>query len=564
MPSSSSQRDQYLVASQIVQDVSALEVLNRGKGWDSQLRRIAPPSLGRDEAVLAYISCVESAVHQGRLGCLDLDAAVCPAIDHIVAPLCAVTRSDQPSPNAVQIASSWVKPCLDYEPLAVAVINVLQHRMNASMLTSGRLAFWPSSSLQAQLRNRWFEERWRSEKSLAGAAVVPTEAELQAFVSSADAWAVSHMQHSDNFTPPDEPWLTTYADTLADRILSAQFSHVATTEIWGPLSVNKVEAALRPLYRRASRRFFLHSRVFAALKAYGHESPILPSAIEVIELSRLCDEVQEEAQLDATAANEFVQSLIRSRGEEKYRLSAYPLIPLACTRIAFLPSSVLYANWPLAREQAVGRARDSSIGKQRDRRHSKQLLAGFQSAGMTMVATSVLVRDLKQRDLTDLDVVAVAADRASVLVAQVKSFVTPTNLLDLDKSDKDAAEGIAQCQVASDNRDRVRAAIEERFKVTLPDNWEIYQVVIVEAIAGNAMADPMYPAVSMEWMLNYGLPNCSSSPRVLWTLARDLPDGETFMDSLSPFFGLHEVSFDGSRPEQLAILALAECDGQQP
>jgi hypothetical protein len=62
--------------------------------------------------------------------------------------------------------------------------------------------------------------------------------------------------------------------------------------------------------------------------------------------------------------------------------------------------------------------------------------------------------------------------------------------------------------------------------------------------------------VTIEWLVGYGIPNCNSSPRALWELAQDLPDGIAFMRSLSPFFSLHDAGFGAAQPEALAILAL--------
>jgi hypothetical protein len=393
-------------------------------------------------------------------------------------------------------------------------------------------------------------------KSAAGGSLLPEEAACKSFIDAADKWVASRMKFSDDFSPPNEVWLTPYVDTLADRILAGQFAHVAPSEKWGSLSASKIETALRPLYRRAARRFFLHSRVFAALKAQGYDSAILPSCVEVVSLASLSAEVQSEAKLDTAAADNFVKTLLRAGKEERHKLSAYPLVPLSEGRAVFLPSSVLYANWPVAREQAVGRARDASIGEQRDRRHVAQILAAFHGIGMSMTAANVLIQDADRRELTDLDIVAVAADMRSVFVAQIKSFVTPTNLVEFDKSDRDVSEGLRQCQVAADNIDIVRKTVESRFKITLPDDWKLFQIVVVEAIAGSAANETVYPVVTMEWFLEYGLPHCSASPGTLWSLANELPDGKDFFEEVRPVFSLHDVSFDGSDAESLAILGL--------
>lgn len=557
MSTSSSTRDQYVVPADVTRDVDESEVLRRGRQWDVRLRGLASASMNRDEAVLAYSSLIESAVHLQRLDPTQLDAAIAPVLDHISAPLDATTRSDQPIPEHLEEVSSWIAVCLEYESLAGAVINVMQGRMSASEVSCGRLVFWPSSSMHTELRNRWFEQRWRASRQSIGNTLAPTEASLKNFAETADRWVSERIAEGKDFVPPKEEWLTNYADDLADRLLDAQFDHVSPAEVWGSLPASAVIAALRPLYRRASRRYFLHTRVFAALKASGHSTPVPPSCIDILSISELCDEVQHEANLNDAQAREFVESLVRNKGEERHRLSAYPLIPLSNQRAVVLPSSVLYSNWPLVREQAVGRARDSSIGKHRDRRHTEQLLEGFRKAGVAMVTSSLLIDDAEQqRTLTDLDLVFVAADKASVFVAQVKSFVTPTNLIDLTKSARDTGEGVRQCLIAEYNVDLVRTAIEQRFSIKLADDWTLHQAVAVEAIAGHIDIHPSYPVVTVEWLVGYGIPNCNSSPRALWELARDLPDGIAFMRSLSPFFSLHDAGFGAAQPEALAILAL--------
>src|SRR5580658_6509296 len=105
------------------------------------------------------------------------------------------------------------------------------------------------------------------------------------------------------------------------------------------------------------------------------------------------------------------------------------------------------ASAPMIRERvAVRHGRDGQLGGLRVKRHRAAIKAVFASeAGDT--ATDVKLVEEGGKTLTDLDVVFVDPPRRHVLAVRLKSFVTPTNLLEFDHADKEIAGAVEQCRI---------------------------------------------------------------------------------------------------------------------
>jgi hypothetical protein len=203
----------------------------------------------------------------------------------------------------------------------------------------------------------------------------------------------------------------------------------------------------------------------------------------------------------------------------------------------------------------VGKAGDSSIGKVRDRRHSRQLRAAFEARGYRVALNVPLV--VNGVEITDLDLVAYREEVVDeVFVAQAKSFLTPGDLMALDTASRDTLKAATQCQKADLNPVEVRAAVQQCFGVTLPAEWKLYQVIVVEHVVGPVAVDSRYPCVSLEWLLGCGLQRHSGSPSELWTAAKELPDARAFIDSLVPQFSLFDTNLDGAHPGKAAVFGL--------
>src|SRR5262249_887047 len=159
------------------------------------------------------------------------------------------------------------------------------------------------------------------------------------------------------------------------------------------------------------------------------------------------------------------------------KLAAYPLIPMHGDRVLLVPSIVLFSNWPAAREQATGRAGVSAIGDARNARYTARAVEIMKRAGFTRVATDVVLPRPGGSALTDLDVVAVSPTGDQVLVLQLKSFVTPSNLIDFRRADEHVMSAVNQCTIADANLAITTTAIEKALGLSLPARWSLHQVI---------------------------------------------------------------------------------------
>jgi hypothetical protein len=238
-------------------------------------------------------------------------------------------------------------------------------------------------------------------------------------------------------------------------------------------------------------------------------------------------------------ARGLVESLVRTGRDERHSVLSYPLLPIGAGRVVITPSLILFSNWTSALEQGLGRRRVAN-NRARDRRYHARVERALGAAGLRRIKHEVKIKSDGGTDLTDLDVVAVEDTLATVLVAQLKSFITPTNLMDFNKADQHVAHGLEQCAVADSHRDAVQRAIETTFHVRLVSDWTLRQIVVVEAVTGSSPPSAQYPVVTVEWLRRVSTPSVAGSVEALWLAARDLPEAATFRSSVVPSFEIFE------------------------
>lgn len=543
-PSSGTDASSYINTEEVAQDATDQDVHDLGAIADKALQSLATATdkCCRDEATLALLTLVESIFYLQGWRVTQHNSLMSPALDHIV-PLYPDTRSaSQITRESLQVASAWIRPSHDYHSLVGGIINYLQGRMRCAITKAGRLVFYPVSSFTTELRNRWFDLQRLRQREAAGRSFLEDSPETRTTFSLLDgnvASQVLNLYHAGIYTPPTAAWYTQHADGLADQALQAQFAHVGQNEVWGNLSKDQVIKAVRPLYLRAARRLLGHIRAYVYLhRHYGKAGPLL-SLVETIELAQLSAEVSASAGISASVADSFSQSLLRKGQEERFPVGCYPLVPLSGNRAAFLPSLILFANWPAAREMIAMKTKigQKTVNRARDKRHTESLKDAARTAGFHHIDDGIEIIDpTTSQPLTDLDVVVVDDACSSVLVIQLKSFLTPTNLLDIDKADDHVREAYGQCARADTHRNEVQTAIQTRLGVSLKANWDLKHIVVVEAVTGSLPPHPDYPAVTLEWLCTQLSAPGLHEINKIWQSAIDLPDAKAFLESIAPAF----------------------------
>ncbi len=533
----------------IVGEVSDAEIHQFGRQLDESLRGCASrmDTFLRDEVTLAYLTLAEGVFYLRGWRNLDHDALVAPVLDNVL-PLYPATQDvDDFGIEAVKTVGPWLRASSDYHALTDAVIHALQGRMKCSITGRGRLVFYPISSFATEVRNRWFAQRMHILREALGRdGVLEDNAETRAIIRRIDAHVESqdpNLRETGACAIPTESWYTRHAEGIADRALRLQFLQVADTEVWAGLTKDQVIRAIRPLYVRAACRAFAHIRVFAYLRhRYSATGPVIRTIIEKVRLNDLVTESAAAAGIPLDRAEVFVRSMVRVGREERYGVLSYPLIPLCGDRVAFLPSAILFTGWPSIREKAatILKGGNESVSRARTRRHTQAIIEAAAAAGYGQLASEVpLVDPVTKKTLTDLDVVLVNSACDRVLVVQLKSFLTPSNLLDIDRAEEAVRNASDQCDRAAASLELVRATIEKRLNLRLADTWVLRQVIVVEANTGTGEPSQKYPAVSLEWLeafLRKGRPTLDE----LWQAARDLPDAQTFFESIAPAFELFD------------------------
>lgn len=536
---------EYVVQS-VVRPATDDEVRNFADALDQKMSELAYGTMCRDEALLAYAMILESAFYLRGWRTLLQDNALEPAIDKIISAYPDDQRCDSASMRSLYRARQWWRPSAEYAELVGSAINVVQGRMAACWSKEGRLIFYPTSDLETELRNRWFDVLLYRHRSKAGTGLLKDNADTRKVAERIDTDLLSQrVAPNGTYSPPsNEPWYRDHCAQIANGVLSGQFAHVAATEAWGKLSKDQIIEALRPIYLRAALRVFGHLRAFKFLREkLGATSPVLRSTVENVNLDALTAEVARSASLDITSAKLFVDSLVRRKGEERYKTEVYPLIPMTAGRALLIPSVVLFSNWPAAMElqTARGKHNPSAIGNERDERHVARIKDALRSAGFPKVGTDILLRRSDGSVLTDLDIVVHSPGGHRVLVIQLKSFVTPSNLIELKGADKDVQEAVKQCRQADDNRGIVQDAIESRFGIKLPTGWSLHQLIVVEVFTGTKPTPNEYPAVSLDW-LEAQLAHRRTDIKGLCDSARTLDDAVAHFESVAPVFNLFQPS----------------------
>jgi len=525
-------------------EISSSELRN----WrvDAALAALAvdTASFSSETMALSYLTLAESVVHSRGWRAVNHDELIAPVLDRIVTQYRGVTAPTA-SVEAMTIARVWMRPSVDYHALVGGIMNYLQERMRCVRTDSGRVIFYPISSFEAELRNRWFLERRNQARELAGRAILADNDETKATLRRIDTFIKSRDEdfYNGRCSAPDDAWYQAHCDGFADRALVAMFDFVENTEVWSGMSKDQTIRAIRPLFVRAARRFVVHSRACARAKHEGAAGPVFMTCIETATKTELSREIAASGSLSSTEAEAFVNSLIRKGRDERHGILPYPLIPIGQDRVVVVPSVILFSAWPHARERVLAKSNKGnvSISKARNRRHTNTLKEAFTASGVKDVVTEVVLydKDCKQH-ITDLDVVAVDGQRKKVLVLQLKSFLTPAHLLEVDRADEDVADAIRQCKVADDNLNEAKRRIEDATGLTLEPDWKLLQVIVVEAVTGTAQPDNRYPAVSIEWAVD-AINRTSGDFETFWRDARDLPDASAFRERIRPAFELFDT-----------------------
>jgi hypothetical protein len=537
---------EYIVQDEVVRTLTDSDIHSIGTKIDQALTAKATGELPRDEALIAYLILVESFAYSsndsGPSGFLLHDELLLPVLDHIIPAYADKGCLQGVSTDTLTKARAWLTLAQSYQSIVGGVINYLQKRMMAVEVKSGRIVFYPKSSWPAEMRNRWFERRWRQSHSDLGSRLTPSDAELQEVFKKMQPYVRQHFEDPE-FRPPKDRWYREFCEKLSVRFLDGQFAHVGDSERWGALTVKQVKAALGPLYRWSCELLFANMPRAKVLQARGVKFPTLSSAVGRVSRTALVEAIAKSAEIGRALAEDFVSSLVRSGQGERYSVYAYPLLPLHGDCFAYLPSAVVFGNWPLAREQAVGRGviNPSAIGESRDVRYSRRLKELFAGLGFRDVASDLVIEDRTGKALTDLDLVVVDTTLNLVLVIQLKSFVTPGNIVDIKRADKDVSTALKQCKVADDNLDIVREKIEGAFNIKLAEGWVLRQLVAVESVTGAVAPSSTYPAVSIEWLEGEGVKHAKPGDlEQLWRAAIALPDAGAFLSSIRPVFEIVE------------------------
>lgn len=518
-----------------------------GRTVDAAMEALAGNvALGPNTTVLAALIWVENLFH-ARGGPLDYSALVSPILDR-VAPRVAAPAAPVPLDGAAVLA---VEPLIaagrTYGEITGAIMNTLKNRAEARREANGRVVVYPRGDVGAERRSRWFERRWRAERHGAGRAAVPPNA--AASVAQIDVHIQLRAQEVEEgrCDVPIARWYDEHCGAIVDAVLDGQFAHVHDAEVWAGLAVADLKRALRSLWMRAARRLFVHQRAAKWLRECAERRPTaLLSAIECVTPAELQADF-EAAGLTGAQGTALLRSMTRNNAGERYPLETYPLVPLQDGRLAFIPSCILYGNWPMARERAAARNDGGRIGNVRDFRNLARVVNQLQPFfPQDSVQTEVLLRQDEGQDITDLDVVCVSEDRREVLVLQLKSFVTPLNLMELDRADEDVEHGLEQCERAAAHLDKIEEAVEGRTRAPLAPGWSLRQCVVTEAYTGTTAPRAAFPVVSIEWLENEGLAALAAGGIAEFhRRAQTLPDGQAFFDSCEPLYVLVEDGESG-------------------
>ena len=525
----------------------------------SEMAKLAYGTLSHDEATLAYAAIVESAFYwKGWRSTLKEDSLEA-VLDNIIARYPDDRACSHAGIQAAMRARRWWIPGSDFSDLASAIINVRLNRMRACRAKSGMILFHPTSDATTELRNRWFDVSHFRRRESAGVGLIQDSPKTRLLVAKIDRhFADQDCLNTTVYVPPlTERWYQEHCDVIANRVLSGQFAHVDVGEVWGGMNRQQIIAAVRTLYRRAALRLVGHQRAFKIIaEQFGKPQAVLRSTVEVVELDQLSRDVAKSASLNEPDARRFVESLVRRGRGEKHKVAAYPLLPMHGSRVLLVPSIVLFSNWPASREQATARGpiAPSQIGDARNSRYMGRAVELLRKCGFNLVETEIELHRSDKTTLTDLDVVAVTPSGTDVLVLQLKSFVTPGNLLDLRRADSNVEDAVEQCSRADGNLSITKVEIEKRFQISLVATWKLHQLIVVEANIGTKPLPAAYPAVTLEWLEAQVVNGISPDPGVIWTRARDLPDAADFMSSLVPLFMLYGETPRGLKlPSRAAV-----------
>lgn len=538
----------YINDEAISREATAQEIHDLGGIVDNALKGLATDTAKycRDEVTLAHLTMIESVFYNRIEQEMPHTHLAVPALDYII-PCYPDNRAvNQIGIDILHVAGPWLKTSNDYHPLIGGIINYLQGRMRCAVTNAGRFVFYPVSSLDMELRNRWFDLHRFSLLQASGQELLKVNSQTTALVERLDKDIASQDASicQGIYIPPSATWYTQFVDDIADSVLRVQFAYVGDKEVWGGLSKEQIIKAVRPIYVRAARRLFAHLRVQKYLRdRYQATGPALPSTVEVIDLAQLIIEISTSAGISTSVAESFARSMLRTGREGRFPLNCYPLIPLFADRAAYLPSAVLFANWPAARERMAGRSMSgqNSVNRAREQRHTAMLVDAIKAAGIQYVDQAIKIFDSATgQPMTDLDIVLVDDACANVLVMQLKSFLTPVSLLDLDKADTHVQEAYGQCAQAEANPEAVRTAIRSKLGITLINGWSLKHIVVVEAVTGTLPPHAKYPAVSLEWVRTQVSALTSAEINKLWQAAVDLPDGRQFFESIAPAFELFD------------------------
>ncbi|WP_147439510.1 hypothetical protein [Corallococcus sp. CA049B] len=531
----------YVVQEEIERILDRKELNALGAELDGGLSALASNEFEQDDLKLAYLATIESMAYLNEEG-FDYNDYVAPVLDHVIArsPNGALAGSNVRA--ALRLVREWAGPAFYYSSVVSYVVNAALGRMVVAKSKSDWLLMFPQAPLVAEQRSRWLGVRWLADRRADGVDLAG-EYMSSLFLSRMDEEVVRQSLETPlEFKLPRADWFNDRCKTIADALLRKQFAHVGEREVWGGFSIRQTIDALLPLYQWAVKRALFHVRAYKYVtRVRGMVRPVMLSAVGLADMDTLVREMSRSARLPIEMAERFAESLVRRGVEARHGIQGYPLVPMRGGRVAFLPLSIIRSNLPLMREQATARGaiNPSAIGNERDDRHIDRLLAAFRSVGGLLVANDVNVVGPDGSVLTDIDILVVDSGLGVVLGVQVKSFVLPTNLLEIKRAERDVGDAVRQCLVVESNRGEVQSAIESRFGVKLRSGWELWQVIVVEREGGVVCFDARYPFVSLEWIENEGIPRAKAGTiEDLWRAAKDLPDAATYLSEAAPLFQL--------------------------
>lgn len=537
----STSTNDYIVQTEVVKIYDENDIHNLGKSLDGAMAKLATGNFCRDEVTLAYLTTVESVAHLIGWRNMKHDALTWPVLDKIISQYPNNKQADNPTLANLDEVKTWVRVSEDYYSVITSILNALKKRMKVSDVKQGWTVFYPDSNFDAEKRNRWFKLRWDAKSEQAGSGLLKDDTYTRSCVVSIDLEIKRQIETTTpwdgSYKYPKRDWYKKCCQALATQALTGQFEHIDINEVWGGLTKDKILLALQPLYLRAAMRYFGHIRLFKYLREVeSAQAPVSLSAIEVATLADLAQEISQTAGISQPQARSFLDGLIRRGKEENYSVQAYPLLPLYADRIAFLPSAVLFGNWPLIKQQPVA----SQIHQLRDQRQTNRVLEVFSKRGFTKLDTNLELKNLATGSaLTDLDVVVVSDSAQEVLVLQLKSFIVNSSLLKIDKADGYVSDGVRQCGIADSNLTIVKQAIETKFRLSLPTDWTLKQMIVVEHNSGTSAPSPIYPAITIEWLESEVRDKATfHSLTEIWQAGIALPDGKEFFSSIGLAFEL--------------------------